>query len=91
MPLDQELRQVGRRATDDLYTRLCIVEISVDKLEKDVCEHRGMTERMCETLDEIRHEISGAKGFLKAITLGSTIFTGAIVILFTIQWLKIPV
>jgi hypothetical protein len=80
----------NRRVSDEICARLTVAELSIEKLEKDINDHKGMTERMCRTLDDIRIELSAAKGFLKAMTLGSTLFMGVLALLFTIQWLKIP-
>jgi hypothetical protein len=88
---DQERYVHGRRASDDFNVRLTLVENAVIDLERDINDHRKMTERMCDTLDEIRLEISSAKGFLKAVVIGTGIFVVIVGALFTIQWLKVPV
>ena len=86
-----ELHTELRRASDGHAIRLSMLEQQVGILERDVKDHKDMTTRMCNTLDEIRIEISGAKGFLKALTLAGA---GVVLILSTlwaIKWLNIPV
>lgn len=80
----------GRRATDDLHTRLCIVEFSITNLEKDIFDHKTMTERMCKTLDDIKIEISSARGFIKALTIGSSVAISILIGLMAINWLRFP-
>lgn len=85
-----ELHTELRRATDGHAIRLSMLEQQVGVLERDVQDHKALTKRMCDTLDQIRIELSSAKGFLKALTLSGAALILILSTLWAISWLKVP-
>lgn len=66
------------------------LERDVQTLQRDTSNHRVTMNRLLDSLEAIRLEISGAKGFLKALTVGGTIAVIIITALFTIHWIQVP-
>lgn len=80
----------ARRSTDSHHVRLTLLEKQVETLEMDVHEHKLLSQKMCDILDEIRLDLSGAKGFLKAAVIAGSILVLLVSALWTMQWIKIP-
>jgi hypothetical protein len=79
------------RATCHSYDkRLVVLEIEVDALKKDVRDHKVLTEQTNNILEEIKLEIASAKGFLRALVMGGSLFVVVCTGLVAAKWLQIP-